>query len=395
MTELWSVSPRARRLSLTVEILLVGLWAFLTLASGTSLGWHSLVPATLILAAVITRRFSLPLTAVLSGLGAALQLIGRDWITPLGELGYVPVLYAFGSARDARWRRFGFASALASVVLGPLALLHYGRPEGGHDTLIVQIVTTACMSAMVTFGGWVAGYLRHQQRATVESAVAAQIAEVELERLSAAHDQAALRERIAAEMHDVVGHSWAVVAAQADGARYALASDPARAEQALVVIGDTAREAITDLRGFLQQLRFEEQPEGQIGPEQRDALLNRMRAAGLDLRVHEEGDAPASPLLWLTHHRLLAEALTNTLKHGDLRHPVTVDIDWREGLTMRVENVAAQTSRLPGTGHGIRGMQQRAVLAGGHLTSAPHGERWVVETHVPTPAASSSHQEPS
>ena len=66
------------------------------------------------------------------------------------------------------------------------------------------------------------------------------------------------RVRIARDMHDVVAHSLAVVIAQADGARYAAAADPAVATAALGTISTTARAALADVRLLLAQLRHSE-----------------------------------------------------------------------------------------------------------------------------------------
>ena len=64
---------------------------------------------------------------------------------------------------------------------------------------------------------------------------------------------AAERARIARDMHDVVAHSLAVIVAQADGGRYAAASDPQAAVAALATISTTARVALADVRhGFLR-----------------------------------------------------------------------------------------------------------------------------------------------
>ena len=107
----------------------------------------------------------------------------------------------------------------------------------------------ATAAAVVLLGGWVAGYVRWQRRDALRARVDARLQAAEERRL---RDLVALereRVRIAADMHDVIAHSWAVVAAQADGARYTLRADPDRTEDALEVIGETARTAMTDVRG--------------------------------------------------------------------------------------------------------------------------------------------------
>ncbi|MEO6511927.1 MAG: histidine kinase, partial [Nocardioides sp.] len=188
------------------------------------------------------------------------------------------------------------------------------------------------------------------------------------------------RGRIAADMHDLVAHSWAVVAAQADGARYVVRDDPDRAQDALSVIGDTARSAMDDVRVLLARLR-EPGAGHEPAAERPDALLTRMRSAGMDLHVSRHGDPVAGSLLEMTAQRVLTEALTNALKHGDLTRPVEVVEDWTDGLLLRVDNSVGDGP--PGEGHGLRGMAERLAVVGGTLTAGEHGHRWVVEAHVP------------
>jgi signal transduction histidine kinase len=182
-------------------------------------------------------------------------------------------------------------------------------------------------------------------------------------------------------MHDLVAHSWAVVAAQADGARYVAGTDPGRAQEALAVIGDTARSAMDDVRVLLARLR---EPGGadELAFEKPDALAARMRASGMDLHVERHGDPVAEGLLAMTARRVLTESLTNALKHGDLTRPVEVAEDWRDGYRLRVSNAVA-TGDLQGQGHGLLGMAERVAVVGGTLTAERRGDQWVVEAHVP------------
>ncbi|MEV4259733.1 histidine kinase dimerization/phosphoacceptor domain-containing protein, partial [Spirillospora sp. NPDC049652] len=65
------------------------------------------------------------------------------------------------------------------------------------------------------------------------------------------------RARIAREMHDVVAHNVSVIIVQADGASYAIDSDPGRARQALETISATGRTALAEMRRLLGVLREE------------------------------------------------------------------------------------------------------------------------------------------
>src|SRR6202043_1401193 len=66
------------------------------------------------------------------------------------------------------------------------------------------------------------------------------------------------RARIARELHDVIAHNVSVMVVQADGASYALGTDPVRAKEALAAISATGRQALAEMRRLLGVLRREE-----------------------------------------------------------------------------------------------------------------------------------------
>ena len=226
------------------------------------------------------------------------------------------------------------------------------------------------------------GYLRWQRRQAIQARADATLQELERRRLRDLYEQEQGRSRIAADMHDLVAHSWAVVAAQADGARYLVQTDPDRAQQALAVIGDTARSAMGDVRVLLDRLRDQQSSDEGLEFEEPDALVARMRASGMDVRLERHGGPTPAGLLETTTRRLLTESLTNALKHGDLSQPVEVAEDWSDGYRLRVTNAAA-ASNGDDPGHGLVGMAERIALAGGTLTAERQGDRWVLAAHVP------------
>ena len=99
------------------------------------------------------------------------------------------------------------------------------------------------------------GILSHTRRAYLQAVeTRAEQAEAERERqvaLAAAEE----RTRIARELHDVVAHHVSLMAVQSEAAAALLPGRPAEAGKAVEIIGQTAREALTELRRLLGVLR--------------------------------------------------------------------------------------------------------------------------------------------
>ncbi len=191
--------------------------------------------------------------------------------------------------------------------------------------------------------------------------------------------------RIARDMHDVVAHSLAVVIAQADGARYAASADPAAATAALGTISTTARAALADVRLLLTQLRHAESEGPQPTIADLEELYAQVRAAGVELRVDID-PAPALPppaAVQLAVYRILQEALTNALRHGD-GGPVTVALAWHaDRVELEVRNRLRPGDRPAESGHGLIGMGERASLVGGRLNAADRDGEFVVSATLP------------
>lgn len=347
--------------------------------------WTWLPVVGLLALALALRHRHVWLMIMLAALAGVVQIFA-DVVYP-ANAAYAVLLFTLGAHPQRSLRRLGMVGAgLAPLVAGAYALLH-GVDGERADVRMFEAATLAVGTSVVTLGGWAVGYIQWLNRRAIQAEVDAQLDAAERARLQDVIDQEQERTRIAADMHDVVAHSWAVVAAQADGARYSLQRNPEAAERALEVIGETARSTIADLRVILKRLRNQETGAAATTPgtEQQTQLLARMRASGMDLHVTEIGARSSSPLILMTAHRLLSEALTNALKHGDLNAPVEVHQDWSEGYRLRVANSLGPGGEHVGTGHGIVGMQERAALAGGTVTSSHSGERWVVTGCLPEP----------
>lgn len=382
MTDVWG-DQRATRRQLILDVIGALLFGLVMLAIHVSLGAGAAIATVLLAFALGVRRVSWQVMSLFAFAGAVSQVLGAD-IAYLANAAYAVCFFTLGSHRDARVRRFGMAAAGVAV----LGAATYGAIRGAGSMTTIGGWATAIglgsIAAVFVFGGWVAGYLRWQSRQTVQARIDAQFEAVERRRVTELYDIEQERRRIAADMHDVVAHSWAVVAAQSDGARYALQDNPAGAERALEVIGETARTAISDLRTIVAQLRDPALQPSTPGFAQQAELEERMRASGMTLEVTETGTRDESPLIALTAHRLLGESLTNALKHGDLSAPVRVAVDWTDGYRLTVTNqLNGPATAEPSSGHGLIGMAERTTVAGGTFSARREGEQWIVSAHVP------------
>ncbi|MFZ4298260.1 sensor histidine kinase [Streptomyces cinereoruber] len=196
---------------------------------------------------------------------------------------------------------------------------------------------------------------------------------------------------IARELHDVVGHTLTVVGIQLRVAAEALHDSPEEARAALTTAQQVRGEAVRDLRALVHVLRAPgEAPEDPAaGVPEVAVLVDRMRSAELDVRLETAGDLAAVPApVSLAVHRIVQEALTNTVRHaGASRADVTVQCGG-ERVEVSVTDDGRASAQTPGaTGHGMRGMDERVRALGGDFSAGPHGEGdgWVVRAAIPVP----------
>lgn len=331
-------------------------------------------------AALAVRRLHPGLALCLAWVGAALQM-GFGMTPSPTNLAIFAVLYATAAYGSTRVFWSGFGSAIAGAVIVPVYLVGRGMSE--PPTAEVWFVAGALLLAagFALMLSWVTGALVRTAMRAAANSRAQRAAEAE----TIAEQQ---RVRIARDMHDVVAHSLAVVIAQADGARYAAATDPVATSDALATISTTARSALTDVRLLLTQLRHSQAEGPQPTLADLDELFDRMRAAGIALDVVSDPEPPGVPpaSIQLAVYRIMQEALTNALRHGvDPR--VRVHLGWYpDRVVLGVRNArstASSASTSPAGGHGVIGMRERAQLVGGSLTAGPEYGEFVVKASLP------------
>jgi signal transduction histidine kinase len=199
------------------------------------------------------------------------------------------------------------------------------------------------------------------------------------------------RTRIARDLHDVLAHSLAVIAAQADGTRYLSQDQPPAVLNALDTIARSARSALVDAQRVIEHVRGD----GMVTPQPRlsdiQALIETMQRGSLKIQSSESGTpVELSTGQQVAVFRIVQECLTNALKHGGRGTEVRLHLDWSgPGLTLHVASVVAasqdQADDAPPhrIGRGLPGMRERAHLAGGWLTAGPDGDHFRVTVFIP------------
>lgn len=223
-----------------------------------------------------------------------------------------------------------------------------------------------------------------QQHALAEATHAREVAELKESQTQLARD-----------VHDVVGHSLAVILAQAESAQFVPESDTAKQRQILADIATSARQSLQDVRNVLSRTAdgAATAPAAEVRPGGLDRLIDGLRVAGNDVRSTVVGmPQPLPPELDAVGYRVMQEMLTNALKHGKRGEPVWVEQHWsdpdREGddLRLEVRNLVAETEETQpiSAGLGLKGMRDRLSSVGGHLDVRRRNEPDVGLTHTVT-----------
>ncbi|WP_345062071.1 sensor histidine kinase [Leifsonia kafniensis] len=394
-----------RQLSADIAIALIFL--FVVLASGTSSPIEVVVSVGFSVSLAF-RRISPTLALAIAWVSALLQMsFGLPILT--ANFAVLAVLYAASAygGRVLKWvslASVGLGAVIAALYLSGILTGWYRTELANADQVapavdvagtLFRVAGVFIASVGVLGLSWTLGLLirtwqnarlsrRQEVRAVEEQRIAQRTVVVEQE-----------RNRIARDMHDVVAHSLAVVIAQADGARYARASDPTAVDSALTTISATARDALADVRILLTQLRQQEAQGPQPVLADLDRLIEQMRGTGLAI-VWTTAGAP-QPLgsgAQLAIYRIIQEALTNALRHGDPDHRVHLALRWEHSSVTAVVTNAVCSDRpfdeRAGVGHGLPGMRERAVLAGGTLETTLIDRRFTVIATLPILAGAAS-----
>lgn len=361
--------PFTTTLAFPIDALVAALLVFATadLSLGLVVGLVvALVPWTLLAGGI---RLG-PWTMVLGGVGIPAAVVLGYGATGATFLAMLAVAWLAADGRD----RLAEVVALAASVAIPIA--DAASRSAIYRNAWVFMATGSLFS-------WFIGRMLHRERQLVGALTEAH---------SRLHDAAAAaeRQRIARDVHDVVGHSLTVVLLNVMGARRVLTLDPRSAAEALERAEQVGRDSLDGVRAVVALLRTPDD-DGASGPPMPGAadiaaLVRTAADAGLPVHMEAEGnldcvDAQAG----LAAFRLVQEAITNAEHHAPGAAVVVRVLSDGEHLTVSVHNDAAgqQVARDGAGGAGLAGMRERITTLGGTVSAGPHGDGWWVEGSIP------------
>jgi signal transduction histidine kinase len=354
----------------------VVLLAVLTLAVDESRARNGTLATLLLVVLPLLARRWWPLPVfVIVAFGATLTagLLETPWVQILA------VILASSTVGEAATDRT--RSLLAVIGVG--ALMTVGFLAQGAEPL-----ESTVLPFVFLLPSWLLGDLLRSRRldaARREADLQRSLSEREDHLRAAAAEE---RRHVARELHDVVAHAVSVMVVQAGAARQVVRSSPDRAEESLLAIEATGREAMTELRRFLGAL---DDDSGGLAPQPGidsvASLVDRVREAGLPASLEVDGaPRPVAASLDVTVYRIVQEALTNALRYARQAKTV-VRLSWDvDQLRVEILDDGPPSSLAVdgAAGRGLIGIRDRAALVGGRVEVGPRlGGGYAVRAWLP------------
>jgi len=277
----------------------------------------------------------------------------------LGAVGFlIYTAAAAGFTPKLRWVIAVLATEIA--VLAYYALrLHFDFGTWGSVTLLI---------ILVGFGNhhWAVSYCHDEKM---------RLAHEELEHMA----KVAERERIARDLHDVLGHTLSLITLKSELARKLVDRDPERAKQEMRDVENTSLAALADVREAIRGYRSD----GIFAELAR--ACSALETAGVAVECDTD-TVPLSPDQESVLALALREAVTNVVRHAEARR-CNVTLKRRDSLcTLEVADDGRGATGPEG--NGLRGMRERLEARGGSLRLlSSNGTRLIIDLPLASAAS--------
>ena len=356
-------------------------------------------------------RRSWPLMIVISNNVALMMKMIKnntsDFLLPL--LVAVYTLIAIASVRD---RLLGIAATVVFMFIPYLASFNGPLPGLMEERVPLSdfMQEAGFLIVVVTIAS-----ITRSRRESLEHGDAQLASHAAEQQLVVQRDAARYQARVAADLHDSVGHSLTAIIALSEGLHGA--SGIPDVDEAIDLVNSLARDGLADTRNAVASLQSSPallddfgsgavtSPRPEVvadvrGWDQLGDLLTTVRATGLSAALTETGRRPSNTAVGRALGELvyivIREALTNVMRHAEGATRVVVSLDHTGSSTrvtvsddgqVTVHANSSQNSHEPSTGHGLTNLASVIHERGGALevgpSIAPGSGGWVLRAVVP------------
>ncbi len=378
----WSVRLQAGPAASGLDAVLILIGLVVVIALPASLAWRHRYPFRVLAAASLV-PLVIPV-GVPVALVALSSLLGRR-AGRAADVGLAGASASITWITVADWLAQPRGASVLKSVFGPTG----GDPRE-PSTIPFEVMLVTLIAVLVA--SIAAGLLTRSRRETHAARHEANVRREASDRLGDEVARHAERERIAREVHDVLGHRLSLLNLHAGALEANAGADPRLAESARLV-RTSAAAALDDLRSLLAVLR---EPLGTEPPDlpltRLNDVVNEAFGAGqpLSSSIFIADADTAAPALSRAVYRIVQELLTNVRKHAPGEQALLrVNGDKAEGVTIECRNRLTRTpppaSPTAGTSRGLAGITERAELLGGKVTAGldERGTEFRVLVHLP------------
>ncbi|OMG11008.1 two-component sensor histidine kinase [Actinomyces naeslundii] len=356
-------------------------------------------------------RRSWPLMIVISNNVALMMKMIKnntsDFLLPL--LVAVYTLIAIASVRD---RLLGIAATVVFMFIPYLASFNGPLPGLMEERVPLSdfMQEAGFLIVVVTVAS-----ITRSRRESLEHGDAQLASHAAEQQLVVQRDAARYQARVAADLHDSVGHSLTAIIALSEGLHGA--SGIPDVDEAIDLVNSLARDGLADTRNAVASLQsspplLDDFGSGTVtstrpevvadvrGWDQLEDLLCTVRATGISAALTETGRRPSDTAVGRALGELvyivIREALTNVMRHAEGATRVVVSLDHTGSSTrvtvsddgqVTVHANSSQNSHEPPTGHGLTNLASVIRERGGALevgpSIAPGSGGWVLRAVVP------------
>jgi two-component system sensor histidine kinase DesK len=249
--------------------------------------------------------------------------------------------FTAGSSSRRIARRWFIALSMLLFVLAALSPMDMPFRLGAFAAPIVLV--------------WLIGSSVMTEAENLREAARLRVDNLRIERLATLGE----RERIARDLHDLLGHTLTGIVVRAQLIRKVAPSDPERAAAEATDVEHLARDALTEVRAAVSGWRHH------ALDTEIDIARDVLTAAGVELLVHTDTNVSMSPAVEAAVALAVREAVTNVVRHADARVCRIGIITAGDGVRLTVADDGRGTGAPDGSG--LSGMRERITALGGHV----------------------------